>query len=247
MTAAKIMVNISRLPGCARQAADAVSAYTPGKNGGCTQLTENSQSECPDIWMRPPKHNWPKSWSSMEDLVVPLDRNLYGHPLTGLLRERQFGKILLKYGWEKGFPIGNAYSYTVKKDYSYLCMWMTYNWLERNTILIRCGKYSTTKLIWENQHLSWIMHTWAALKDNVKKAKISWTITEPFSNREFSREEQKNCHLFKIFVFLHDLMTWLVMHRSVWNDTVSWQTGRLNNSTKYPLHASMTTTSKKKK
>ena len=51
------------------------------------------------------------------------------------------------------FPIGNAYSYTVKKDYSYLCMWMTYNWLERNKTLIQCGKYSTKKSIWENQHL----------------------------------------------------------------------------------------------
>ena len=30
------------------------------------------------------------------------------------------------------------------------------------------------------------------------------------------------------------------------NDTVSWQTGRLNNSTKYLLHASMTMISKKK-
>ena len=29
------------------------------------------------------------------------------------------------------FPIGNAQSYTVKKDYSSLCMWMTSNWLER--------------------------------------------------------------------------------------------------------------------
>ena len=66
------------------------------------------------------------------------------------------------------FPIGNAYSYTVKKGYSYLCMWMTSNWLERNKTLIRCGKYSTKKLIWENQHLSSIMYTWAALKDNVK-------------------------------------------------------------------------------
>ena len=33
---------------------------------------------------------------------------------------------------------------------------MTSNWLVRNTILIRCGKYSTKKSIWENQHLSWI-------------------------------------------------------------------------------------------
>ena len=37
----------------------------------------------------------------MEDPVVPLERNLYGHPLAGLLWERQFEKILLKYGWEK--------------------------------------------------------------------------------------------------------------------------------------------------
>ena len=36
----------------------------------------------------------------MED-PVPLERNLYGHPLAGLLWERQFEKILLKHGWEK--------------------------------------------------------------------------------------------------------------------------------------------------
>ena len=43
----------------------------------------------------------PKSWSSMEDRVVLLERNLYGHPLAGLLWERQFENILLKHGWEK--------------------------------------------------------------------------------------------------------------------------------------------------
>ena len=37
----------------------------------------------------------------MEDPVVLLERNLYGHPLAGLLWERQFEKILLKHGWEK--------------------------------------------------------------------------------------------------------------------------------------------------
>ena len=46
-------------------------------------------------------YQWPKSWSSMEDPVVPLERNLYGHPLARLLWERQFEKILLKHGWEK--------------------------------------------------------------------------------------------------------------------------------------------------
>ena len=56
--------------------------------------------ECPDIWMRLPD-KWPKSWSRMEDPVVPLERNLYGHPLAGLLWERQFEKVLLQHGWEK--------------------------------------------------------------------------------------------------------------------------------------------------
>ena len=45
--------------------------------------------------------NGQNHWSSMEDPVVPLERNLYGHPLAGLLWERQFEKILLKHGWEK--------------------------------------------------------------------------------------------------------------------------------------------------
>ena len=59
------------------------------------------KSECPDIWIRLPRHKWPKSWSSMEDPVVPLEKNLYGHPLAGLFSEKEFEKIMLKYGWEK--------------------------------------------------------------------------------------------------------------------------------------------------
>ena len=46
---------------------------------------------------------------------------------------------------------------------------------------------------------------------------------------------------------LHGLMIRKVMPRNVWNDIVSCPTRRLDNSTKYPLPASMTTTSKKRK
>ena len=46
-------------------------------------------------------HTWPKSWSCVEDPVVSLERYMYGHLLAGLLWERQFEKIQLKYGWEK--------------------------------------------------------------------------------------------------------------------------------------------------
>ena len=74
MTAAKVMDIISRLPGCARQAADAVSAYTQIKMEDAPSLLKNPKSECPDIWIRLPKHKWPKSWSCIEDPVVPLKR-----------------------------------------------------------------------------------------------------------------------------------------------------------------------------
>ena len=40
-------------------------------------------------------------WSTIEDPVVPLERNLYGHLLAGLLWERQFGNVLLENEWEK--------------------------------------------------------------------------------------------------------------------------------------------------
>ena len=90
-----------RLPKCARQAADAVSDYTQVKMEDAPKLLKIPKSECPDIWIRLPRHKWPKSWSNVEDPVVPLERNLYGHPLAGLLWERQFEKILLLYDWEK--------------------------------------------------------------------------------------------------------------------------------------------------
>ena len=101
MTAAKVMDIISRLPGCAGQAADAVSACTQVKMEDAPKLLKIPNSECPDIWIRLPRHKWPKSWSSMEEIVVALERNLYGHPLAGLSWERQFEKILLQHGGEK--------------------------------------------------------------------------------------------------------------------------------------------------
>ena len=58
------------------------------------------------FWIRLPRHKWPESWSSMEDPVVPLERNMYGHPLAGLLWERQFEKLLLKLWLGEGFQLG---------------------------------------------------------------------------------------------------------------------------------------------
>ena len=151
MTATKVMDIISRLPGCLGQAADASNiCLFPGKDGRCSKIPK---SECPDIWIRLPRHKWPKSC-----LVWKIQSFLLSEICTVILWQHCYGKGYLRKSCcstvGSRFPIGNADSYTVKKGYSYLCMWMTSNWLERNKTLIRCGKYSIKKLIWENHHLS---------------------------------------------------------------------------------------------
>ena len=140
MTAVKVMDIISRLPGCAGQAADAVSACTQVKMEDAPKLLKIQKSECPDIWIRLPRHKWPKSWSSMEDPVVRLEGNLYGHPLAGLSWERQFEKILLGYGWEK---VSNWECLFVHREKGlFLSVYVDDIKLAgKREILIRCGKY----------------------------------------------------------------------------------------------------------
>ena len=107
MTAAKIMDIISRLPGCDGQAADAVSAYTQVKMEDAPKIIENSQIGMSTHLDTSTTTQMAKIMvSSMEDPVVSLERNLYGHPLAGLLWERQFEKVLLKHGWEKVSKLG---------------------------------------------------------------------------------------------------------------------------------------------
>ena len=60
MTAAKVMDIISKLPGCAGQATDAVSACTQVKKEDAPKLLKTLKSECPNIWGRLPRHKWPK-------------------------------------------------------------------------------------------------------------------------------------------------------------------------------------------
>ena len=60
MTALKNMDLISRLPGCDGQATDAVSAYTEVKMEDAHKLLKIPKSECPDIWIRLPRHKMAK-------------------------------------------------------------------------------------------------------------------------------------------------------------------------------------------
>ena len=72
MIAAKVMDTIARLPWCAGQAADAVSACTHVKMEDPPALLKLPKSECPDIWVRRPRHKSPLSWSNIEEPMIPL-------------------------------------------------------------------------------------------------------------------------------------------------------------------------------
>ena len=123
MTAAKDMDVIARLPGCDGQAADAVSAYTQVKLEDAPRLLRISKSECPDVWIRRPRHKWTKSWGKIEDPVVHLERILHCHPSVGLFWERQFGGALLELGRVK-IPNWEC-MFIENKDYSYQYTWTT--------------------------------------------------------------------------------------------------------------------------
>ena len=90
--------------------------------------------------------------------------------------------------WRK-FVIENVSMYTVRKDISCMCTWMTSNGLERKHLSDVENTQQTIRF--ENQHHSSIMSTWDELKDNVKQAKILSIITEPRSNPEFPQEQRK--------------------------------------------------------
>ena len=134
MTAAKVMDIISRLPGCAGQAADAVSAYTQVKKDDAPKLLKIPKSECPDTWIRLPKHKWPKSWSSMADQLFVLNEIW-----TVILWQDYHGKSNLR----------KSYWNTVGRRFP--------NWesllvnCEKRTILVCvCGRH---KIGWEKQNI----------------------------------------------------------------------------------------------
>ena len=100
MTAAKVMDIIAWLPGCAGQAADA-AAHTQSQNGRCTNVVGNSKVRMSRFWDTSTKTQMAQVMVQQEDPVVPLERNLCGHPPAGLLWERQFEKGLLEHVWDK--------------------------------------------------------------------------------------------------------------------------------------------------
>ena len=99
MAATKVLDLIARLPHNDGEDADAVGAYTQMFLSEAAELL--GLGVLPETWISLPKDRQPKSWEGIEDPVCPLVRNLYGHPLAGLLWEKGCQKKLFKLGFEK--------------------------------------------------------------------------------------------------------------------------------------------------
>ena len=216
-------------------------------------LLKIPKSECPDIWIRLPKHKWPKSWSCMEDTVVPLERNLYGHPLAGLSWERQFEKVLLKHVSGQVPNLECFFGNREKKPFlSVLCMVddIKTGW-EKTERWPNVEKFHERRWFGRNQHHSSTMFFWVAIKD---KCEISKNIVDNYRNMFESRiflvlwkNYQKREPQGSVTPTLshHAPMTWKVMQRNVWKDIASWRTKQPNNYTKSRRRALMTTNLKK--
>ena len=142
--------------------------------------------------------------------------------------QSSFGKTVMgKTVWE------NPIAARLEKVPNWECLFVHHqkkNWLGRNKTLTQCGKYPRKKSIWENRHHALTMFMWVVLNENVKQAKILWTITEICLIPKSLQEPLKSYLTLRNLAqtFLHGPMIWKVMQRNVWNDVVSWRTEQLN-------------------
>ena len=108
---------------------------------------ECREEDCLEIWIRIPPRQRPKGWDNMEDPVVPLERNLYGHPWAGLLWERNLEEVSSEKKHGRTYQLWNVFAGTISSDYSYRCMWLLYEWLERSKAWTLRGQLTVHKEI----------------------------------------------------------------------------------------------------
>ena len=178
------------------------------------------KSECPDIWIRLPRHKWPKSWSSMENPVVPLERNLCGHLVAGPFWERQIEKIFLQHGWEN---FSNWECLFVHREKGLFLSVFVDN-------IKLAGKKRNIDPMWKvfNKEVdlgiptSFLDHVY--LECTQRQCDISKDIVDNYKAMFESRISvggTERIHTPRIFVFFRGFPTWKVMRRNVWSDIVS--------------------------
>ena len=118
MTAATVMDVIARLPDCDGQAADAVSAYTQVKWEDAPRLLNIPKSECLDVWICLPRHNWPKSWQTLKILWYVLNE-IYMDTLQQVCYGKDNSRKFSCHLNTKKQQTRNVCLFIENKDYSY--------------------------------------------------------------------------------------------------------------------------------
>ena len=96
MTAAKVLDKICRLPGCAGQASDAVSAYAQVKMEEAPKFVKHPELERPTCWTRLPRSCCPKFWDQTQEFVVTHQRTFVRAPIGRTVSGAATGKGLDK-------------------------------------------------------------------------------------------------------------------------------------------------------
>ena len=100
MAAAKYLDAIGHFPGHISEDSDAVGAYRQVFLDELDDLLGNSKEFQAQTWITLPRSRRPTWWDEIEDPVCLLKRNVYGHPIAGLIWEKFCQKQLKKLGFE---------------------------------------------------------------------------------------------------------------------------------------------------
>ena len=173
-------------------------------------LLKIPKSQCPDIWILPPKHKWTKSWSSMEG------------PSRSSRKESvrsSLGKTFM--GNSRKFRIANVYSLTEKKGTILVCVCGRYQtgWKETEYRSDLDNPHEKT-LIWENQH-RFLDHVYLGCTQ--RECQISKDIVDNYTRkiriqdfcqgyRKIVRNKKPQRNLIPK-QYLHGLMIWKVMQK----------------------------------
>ena len=178
-------------------------ACTQVKMEDASTLLKILKSECPDIWIRQPRHRWPKSWSNVEDSVIPHERNLFGPTLAGLLWERQFEEVPLESGWEK----------VAKLECLFVHTWMTSRLLEGSKPQSYVEEIDETRSTRRTDITLGMHSTWMQIE-----RKYCWWKEKNVRIASFRVSNWKIAWLGKLPREQHLLepMTWKDMQRNAW-------------------------------
>ena len=177
----------------------------------------------------------------MEDPVVPLERNLYGHLLAGLLWEKQFETVPLEHGWRK--VLNWECSFVNRARGLFLAVYVDDIELAGKTENIE----PTLKILMEDVDLgeptSFLDHVYLGCTQ--RECQTSKDIVD-INRNTFASKISAGQRILRQ-TFSHGPMTWKVMQRNAWKDLANLRTKRLNSYTKSQLHVLTTINSKKKK